>query len=144
MKYNVDITVDAPIEHVAEKLNDRENQHKWQPGLEKIEHLDGEPGKAGSKARLHFIFRKKPMVMEELIEKNELPDEYSVFYDTNGVKNRVIMRLKPESNEKTRVITENEFMFSGAWKFFSLFMKGAFKKQSLQYLNLFKSFAESK
>ena len=48
-----------------------------------------------------------------------------------------------EENGKTRWISESEFQFSGfGMKLMGLLMPGAFKKQSLKYMEDFKNFAE--
>ena len=56
-----------------------------------------------------------------------------------NVKNKFIKL----SDNKTGNITEQEFKFKGFMKLIGFLMPGAFKKQSIKYLEDFKNFAES-
>ncbi|MGZ4090907.1 MAG: hypothetical protein ACXVNO_09335 [Bacteroidia bacterium] len=42
----------------------------------------------------------------------------------------------------TRYISEQEFRFKGMMRFIALLMPGAFRKQSMKYLESFKNFVE--
>ena len=44
---------------------------------------------------------------------------------------------------RTKYISEQEFQFKGFMKVIGFIMPGAFKKQSMKYLEAFKNFAES-
>lgn len=142
MKYTTEITIDLPLDQCIQKFSNPENLKEWQPGLQSYEVLSGEPGKAGSKMKLVFIMRNKPMEIVETIEKNELPHRLDVRYETKGVQNWVKNYFKEVENNKTQWTTHNEFKFQGLMKIFGLLMPGAFKKESFKYMTLFKEFAE--
>ena len=81
--------------------------------------------------------------MIETITVRNLPDEFSSTYEAKGVYNIVKNRFVPISENKTKYITDQEFQFHGMMKLIAFFMPGAFKKQSYQYLEQFKAFAEN-
>jgi len=56
--------------------------------------------------------------------------------------NKVENYFSEISSDKTRRKTVNEFKAAGFTKIFIWLMPGAFKKQTLQYMKLFKEFCE--
>ena len=80
--------------------------------------------------------------MIETITNRNLPDEFAGTYEAKGVYNVVSNKFIPVAANKTKWVTDNEVRFSGFMKLMGWFMPGAFKKQSQQYLELFKTFAE--
>jgi hypothetical protein len=82
------------------------------------------------------------MEMLETIETLDLPQEYTVTYETKGVHNIVTNRFVKLPDNTTRCITETEFRFRGFMRIMAFFMQGSFKKQSLKYLEDFREFAE--
>lgn len=143
MKYSVLVDIDLPIDEVVKKFENTENYYDWMKGLEKIENVKGEPGKEGAETYLHFNMGKRKMKMLEKVLRNDLPKSYLVSYEVNGVYNEVDNHFEALSENKTRYTTDNLFEFKGIMKLMSVFMKGAFKKQSLKYLNDFKKFVEN-
>ncbi len=83
MKYTVQIDIDLPREHVIELFEDPDNLVKWQKGLLSFEHLIGEPGQLGAKARLVFKFGngKMEMIMKGMgfFMKSAFPKQSMVF-----------------------------------------------------------------
>ena len=80
--------------------------------------------------------------MIETITFNDLPKEFHSNYITKGVTN-IQKNYFHEEDGKTRWVSEAEFKFSGFMKLMSFFMgKGVFKKQSMSFMEDFKSFAE--
>jgi uncharacterized membrane protein len=73
MKYSVSIEIDRPLDEVVEKFDNSENLFKWMEGLQKYEHLSGEPGKPGAKTRLLFQMGKRKIEMIETITVRNLP-----------------------------------------------------------------------
>ena len=127
MKYSVSITIDKPVDEVVALFDNVDNMKKWMEGLESFEHISGTPGEVGAKSRLKFKMGKREIEMIETITAN------------NIVKNS----FEPLSGNKTKYSTEQEFQFKGFMKLMGLLMPGAFKKQSMKYLQDFKAFAES-
>lgn len=143
MKYSTEIEIDKPLDKVIELFDNPDHMKKWMEGLQSFESISGIPGQPGAKARLKFKVGKREFEMIETIITRNLPDEYSGTYDVNGIINLVKNRFIKLTENRTKYITENEIQLKGFMKFMSLIMPGAFKKQSIQYLQAFKNFAES-
>lgn len=143
MHYTTEITVDLPRGEFMKKFDDPENMKHWQKGLQSYKQLSGPPGQEGSKMELQFQMGKRELVLVETIIKNNLPYEFHATYDAKGAHNIQKNFFKDIDDKQTLWISESEFQFSGIFmKLMAFLMPGAFKKQSLQYLKDFKSFAE--
>lgn len=143
MKYTTSIEINQPIEKVIELFDNADNLKLWMKGLESFEHLSGVSGQPGAKSKLKFIMGKREIEMIETITVRNLPDEFSGIYEAKGVCNVVRNKFRSLGNHKTEHISEQEFQFSGFMKLIGWLMPGAFKKQTMQYLQDFKAFAES-
>lgn len=143
MKYSVSITIDKPVNEVVALFDNVDNMKKWMNGLESFEPLDGTPGEVGAKSRLRFKMGKREIEMIETITAKNLPEEFTGTYEAKGVFNIVKNSFEPFPGNKTKYTTEQEFQFKGFMKLMGLLMPGAFKKQSMKYLQDFKAFAES-
>ncbi len=143
MKYTVTIEIEKPIDEVVALFDNADNLYAWMEGLESFEHLSGEPGQVGAKSRLKFKMGKRDIEMIETITVRALPDEFTGTYDAEGVFNIVKNRFEAINPTRTRYISEQEFQFTGFMKIFGWLMPGAFRKQSMKYLEAFKAFAES-
>ena len=142
MKYQNEIEIELPVNKVVELFDNPENLKHWMPGLQSFEHISGTPGQPGAKSRLFYKMGKREIEMIETITNRNLPDEFAGTYEAKGVYNVVSNKFIPVAANKTKWVTDNEFRFSGFMKLMGWFMPGAFKKQSQQYLELFKTFAE--
>jgi hypothetical protein len=81
--------------------------------------------------------------MEETIIKNDLPEQFHANYAAKGVYNIQENFFEETPEGGSLWISHNEFRFSGFMKLMGLFMPGAFRKQSYQYMKDFKAFAEN-
>lgn len=143
MKYTNEVEINLPREKVVELFDNIDNLKHWQPGLLSFEALSGTPGHPGAKSKLKYKMGKKEIEMVETITKRDLPDEFSGTYETKGVWNSVSNKFIPVGDNKTKIISETEFNFSGFMKVIGFLMPGAFKKESQKFLDRFKAFAES-
>ena len=142
MKYTTEIVVDVPREEFIKKMDDPENMKHWQQGLIGYKQLSTNPGQEGARMSLSYKMGKREMNLVETIIKRNLPDELYMTYDTKGVHN-IQKNYFKEEGDKTRWVSETEFQFSGfGMKLMAFFMPGAFKKQSLKYMQDYKAFAE--
>ncbi len=142
MKYTTEITIDLPRDEFIKKLDNPENMKHWQRGLVSYEHLSENPGMEGAQMALKYKMGKREFEMVETIIKRNPPEEFHTTYDTKGVHN-IQKNYFKEEDFKTRWISESEFQFSGfGMKVMAFLMPGAFKKQSMKYLQDFKAFAE--
>ena len=143
MKFSVAVEIDKPLDDVIRLFDDPDNLYKWMEGLESFEHLDGVPGQVGARSRLRFKMGKREFEMIETITERDLPFSFAGTYDADGVVNVVRNKFEPLGDDRTLYTSENEFQFRGFMKLVALIMPGAFRKQSMKYLQDFKRFAES-
>lgn len=143
MKYTCEITIDKPLAEVIEKLDSAENMKHWQKGLIGYEFIEGEPGQEGAQMRLDYKMGKRAMSLTETIVKRNFPHEFHANYDTKGVHNVQQNFFEELPNGQTKWTSHSEFQFAGfGMKLMGWLMPGAFKKQSMKYLNHFKEFVE--
>lgn len=142
MKYSVHIDIRKPLEEVYARFTDPANYSSWMDGLIRIEPLEGTPGKPGSTSRFVFKSGARTMEMTETILSVDKPYSVTVRFNANGVENIVTTRLERISPDITRCHNDQDFRFRGIMALVSRLMPGAFKKQSLKYLEAFKAFAE--
>lgn len=142
MKYTCKIEINRPIEQVIERFDSIDNMYKWMKGLQKIEPISGIQGEVGAKMKLTFQMGNRSMEMIETITVKDLPNEFSGTYDAQGVHNIVKNYFKVIDNDRTLYYTEQEFQFKGFMKIIGLLFPGAFKRQSMKYLEDFKEFVE--
>lgn len=106
-------------------------------------HKEGIHGQKGAKSVLLYKMGNREVEMTETIINRNLPEEFEATYDAKGVSNVSKNKFIAFSDTTTKWINENEFRFTGIMSVLSLFMQSAFKKQSMQFLENFKKFAES-
>lgn len=143
MNYTTEIIVEVPLESFVKKMDNAENMKHWQRGLVSYEHISGTPGAFGSKMKLNFIMGKRKLELIETITKRNFPHEFHANYSTKGVDNHQENYFKATPEGHTKWTSHSEFIPLGfGMKLLTMFMKGAFKKQSYQYMKDFKNFAE--
>lgn len=143
MKYTTTIDIEKPLPEVVALFDNPDHYAEWMNGFEGIEYVEGAPGQVGTKANLVFTVKKRTMKMSEVVMVRNLPEEYTVAYEANGVYNTVKNSFVALDENTTRYTTEHEFTFSGMMRIIAFLMPGAFKKQSLRYMTDFKTFVES-
>jgi len=145
MKYTCEIEINQSLDKVIALFDNPDNLKRWMDGLQSFEHLSGEPGQPGAKSRLKFKMGKREMEMTETVTVRNLPEEFSGFYEMDGVINNIKNHFTTIGENKTKYSTENEFVIKNNFmmKVISFLMPGLFKKQSMKYLESFKRFAES-
>ncbi len=142
MKYQCTIEIDKPIAEVIEKMQDPDAMQYWMEGFLRMEPMYGNPGTEGAKANIYFLNRGKEFVLLETILIMNLPQNMKLQYEGKGVRNTVEMFFQSIGEKNTRIVSENEFFFTGAMKYFAWMMKSMFKKQSMKYLIAFKAYVE--
>jgi len=143
MEYTLEIELKSPRNEVIKKFNNEENMKHWQEGFVSMEHLNGEKGKTGAISKLTYKMKSnKEVEMIETITMLDLPDAIHFTFDAKNVYNIQENYFEELPNGHTKWITKNEFKFSGFMKLIGFLMPGAFKKQSLTFMNNFKAFAE--
>lgn len=153
MKYTVSIDVALPRESVVQLLTDRAHLPKWLRGVLVHEPLSGVDGQVGTVSRVVLQMGQQEMECTETITRreptnlHEIPRDSVVHYDreiiAKGMWGAARDRLTEAGPEATLWVSENEYRFSGLpMRLVGPFMRGAFRKQSLQHMQDFKAFAE--
>ncbi|NNE92139.1 MAG: SRPBCC family protein [Verrucomicrobiales bacterium] len=143
MEYTCEIEIDAPREEVCARFDSIENLKYWQPGFVSYEHLEGEEGAPGSKARLLYKNRGRDVEMIETIIARRPPEEFSAAFDADAMHMEVRGYFHELPDGRTHYVTENVAEVSGFFlKMITILMPGCFKKMSQQYLDYFKAFVE--
>lgn len=142
MKYQVEIIINRPLTIIIQFFDSFEHLQKWQPGLQKVEHLEGTPGQKGAKTRLTYIENGRNVEMIEIILNRDLPDDFSATYEVKGVYNEVKNQFVAISTNSTKWINQNLFKFTGFMKIIGFLMKNSFPKQTLKDMGFFKSYVE--
>lgn len=143
MLYEVEVEIALPRDKVSELIMNPDNMPHWQEGFVSIEHFEGEPDAVGSKSHIKYKMGKRALELDETITRNDMPELFEAIYETKGVWNKITNRLEALEENRTRWVQENDFKGTNLiMKVLMVLMPGAFKKQSLKYLQDFKAFAE--
>lgn len=141
MRYVTTLTIDLPRAKVLELFDNTQNLKKWQKGLISYEHLSGEPGKVGSKAKLNY---KNGMELIETITVMNLPHEFSGTYETKGVWNEVKNYFEEIDALHTKWTLDCVFkMESFFMRMLEKLLPFIFKAQTKSLMKSFKEFAET-
>lgn len=143
MKFHIEVIVDISFAKLIELFENPENLKKWQPNVIKYTLLSGVIGQPGTVSEIKYNMVVKDIVMKETIVKRNLPQEFILRYDADGVSNTVTNNFKEIAPNQTRWIMENNFEFKGLMKYAALAMKGIFRKQTELTMERFKKFAET-
>lgn len=144
MRYTVSIDLKLPRQKVIKLLDNTDNLKLWQPGLYKIEHLNGSRGTPGAKMKLYYKMGKREVEMIETIITREFPEKFHSSYDADGVQNIQKNYFEEIDQNTTRWTSVCEFRFSNfSMRIMGWLIPSAFKKQSLEYMEHFKKFAEA-
>ena|SRR5688572_31175587 len=144
MKYSCSIDIHMPRDKVIALFDDPKNLKRWQPTLRSFERIDGTPGLVGARSKLTYRKGERDMVMTETITVRDLPERFVGEYTMDGVWNIVDCRFTAVDADQTRWNAEVEFKFSNPFlTFLGWVVPGMFKKQTQEFMRLFKEFAES-
>jgi hypothetical protein len=152
VKYTVSIEIALPRERVAQLLADPAHVPKWLRGLVLHEPVSGEHGQVGTESRVVMQMGQQRMELTETITRREpanlhgIPRDSAVHFEreivAEGMWNAARERLTEAGPGTTLWESENEYRFSLPMRLVAPFMRGVFRKQSLQHMQDFKAFAE--
>jgi hypothetical protein len=152
MKYTVSIEIALPRERVAQLLADPAHLPKWLHGLVLHEPLRGVHGQVGTESRVVMRMGQQKMEGTETITRREPADLHGIPSDSvvhfereivaEGMWNAAHERLTEAGPGTTLWESENEYRFGLPMRLVAPFLRGAFRKQSLQHMQDFKAFAE--
>lgn len=144
MKYSKEIIVNLPLLRTVELIDNPDNLKEWQEGLVGREAQSGKLGTVGSTAKITYQMGKRTMEMIETTVTREPPHLFVVQYQSGKMWNEVRSMFSEVSKEGTKMRIETEFRCGGLMVLMLWLMPGAFKRQTLQYMQDFKRFAEGR
>lgn len=144
MKFTCTVTIDRPVEVVAELFADPKNLKEYQDGFIRKELIGGNAGENGAVSKMYYKMGKREMELTETIIANRLPDEFEASYHHRHMDNTMKCYFVPLSENQTRYDSEIEYTaFRGfVPKMVATLFPGMFKKQVQRWLDNFKAFAE--
>lgn len=142
MNFTTQIVIDRPRQRVVELIRNPDNIAKWQPGLQSVELLAGEPDQVGAKSRVVFEMRGFQLELFETIVEHNPPERFSSVFEARGVRNQVENRFFEDGPDKTRWVMANAFKFTGFMSIVGVFLRDFVPRQSLESMHRFKEFAE--
>ena len=141
--YTTEVDINVPRERVIELFDNPDNMFKWQTGLQSYEHVSGQPGHPGSKAKLVYLSGKHRIELIETVTERKLPDEFNGSYEWDGGKNTLVNRFIELGPQKTRWESTCEYEFYGLMmKLMGFLFPGKFREQNLLFMRNFKAFCE--
>ena len=143
-QHRVSIEIDLPIEKVVELYTRRDATVHWQNHLQKIESVSGEPWQPGSIANYVFEYPHGPMVLQETIHTNDLPQKISAVYAWDKGANSLVNTFSAIDENRTRweQVAEYKNIKGFMFKFMSMFLPFVIKSKHMMFLNNFKRYAE--
>lgn len=142
MKYELQTVLHAPRERVVEMFVDPDLRPRYQPTLLAAKLLEGEHAQTGSKTALRYKMGKREIEMVETVEANELPDAWTVIYESGKVWNRCVNRFVALDAHHTRWVFESEFQMGGFMALLAKLAPGMFKRESQRYMGAFASLVQ--
>ena len=142
MNYQLELDINAPRERVIELFLDPDNLKKWQPDLVSFTLISGVGREVGAKSsQIQRMGKRESEIIETIVEPNP-PYEYAATYEGGSVWNLIENRFVKTDGNTTHWILDNTFKASGVIGILSFVMPGMFKKQTLKFMNMFKTFVE--
>lgn len=138
------ITINKPVKEVWEFFQNPDNLKFWLSGFQKVEHISGEPGAAGSKAKHYFLERGKELILDEEIIEVIPGKKFAGTLDSSMMINHVTSYFTDLGNGTTEYSLSSDTQFKGLlWKQVGPLMKGEFKKRQERDLHMLKQVLEN-
>ena len=149
IKYSEEIVINSNIEKVIDLFDNPYNMKQYMYGFESYTIVKGNINEIGTISEININFndngkKESKIIMIEEILSNNLPTEKKLQYTSNGILNIVTNKFEKISDNQTKFINEQEFVFNTYMKLLFYFSKSSLKYQTRLYLNNFKDFVENK
>lgn len=142
MKSVVELDIDVPQDRLAELFADPSANPRWMDDIERIEPLSGSLGEPGSVYRL--VPKRGKLVFVATVVMRALPTELKLRLDAPTVSVSVTGKLVKVSDRRTRLISEEIFLFHGPFhRALGFVARGAIHRAHRRHMESFKRFAES-
>ncbi len=144
MKFKCSVTINAPIEKVAQLFADPQYLKEYQDGFIRKELVSGEEGQLRAVSKMYYRQGKGEMEITETITSNDLPHTFAGSYHHKHMDNTMICHFTVLTPSQTRYDSEIEYTaFRGLFpKMLAYLFPSMFKKQVQKWLDNFKVFVE--
>ncbi|MFP2994817.1 SRPBCC family protein [Spongiivirga sp. MCCC 1A20706] len=142
MKYTIETIIQKPLHEVTQLYNNINNNSKWMPGLITHETISSHNREPGSKSIYTFNMKGRDFTITETILQNNLTEIIAEF-TSNGTVNTQTTQFSKINDTSTSYKVHESFKLTGFMKVIGFLMPGSFKKQTRQFVDAFKEFAES-
>lgn len=139
------VVINKPVKDVWDFYTNPDNLILWLSGFQKFEHVSGNPGTVGAKAKHHFLERGKELILDG--ELTDVVQEKRIIGILNSsmMSNKVTNSFNDLGNGQTEVSLSSDTQFKGfLWKQIGPLMKGEFKKRQEKDLQTLKRLLETK
>ena len=148
IKYSEEIVINSNIEKVIDLFDNPYNMKQYMYGFESYTIVKGNINEIGTISEININFndngkKESKIIMIEEILSNSLPTEKKLQYTSNGILNIVTNKFVKISENETKFINKQEFVFNTYMKLLFYFSKSSLKFQTRLYLNNFKDFVEN-
>ena len=142
--FEISVTINKPIDIVAQALNNADNFPYWQTDLERFEVVKGGPNQVGSVGRLHYSQKGRTYVMEDRLIYCEPGRKYVSEVEGDAIFARVETTLQPLDGKTKMVLNwsgKGKVLFL---KLFLPFLRGKIVRQAKKELETFKQLVEER
>ena len=145
MKFKCSVIVHKPLEEVLAFFQNPDNLPLWQDGFVSCTPISGEPGQPGSKALFVYQQGNTRIELEETIEVNNLPGEFTADYVHKHMSNKMTNHFESLPGGQTLYEAYVDYYKLNGWmiKLMVKLFPGMFQKQTQKWLDQFKRAAES-
>ncbi|MEM8591475.1 MAG: SRPBCC family protein [Pseudomonadota bacterium] len=144
MKYELNVKIDRPREAVVAIFLDPEKLRDWQPEVTRRDHVAGPlPVGLGTQYSQSVKMGRREMEMTDTVSIFDPPGHFAAVYEAAGVWNQVENWFEEEGS-RTHWRLTSEFQCKGMMmRLMIRFFPGMFRKQTQQFMDRFKAFAEA-
>jgi uncharacterized protein YndB with AHSA1/START domain len=143
VKFNLETTLEKPIDEVWRAFNNPENLKRWMPTLTDFQPISGTPGQTGAVSRLTIVENGRTIIMDETIIARREPSEFDGRYDTEYGVSTVKNRFESMAGGQTKWTIDAEFSFKGFFRFLAPAFRGFIRKRLDEDCNRFKEKLEA-
>lgn len=138
------IIINRPVKEVWDFFQNPDNLGLWLTGFQKIEHISGEMGAVGSKAKHYFLERGEKLVMDGEVMEVIPGKKFVGTLDSSMMINHVANYFNDLGNGQTEYSLSSDTQFKGfLWKHLGPLLKGEFKKRQEKDLQTLKQVLEN-
>jgi len=143
MKFSCSVTIDLPREKVVAIFDNPNNMKHWQDGFVSFERISGGHGTVGSKSKIVYDQKGREMILTEIINIYNLPDEMTGTYEHEMMDNEMQNLFQIITPTQTRWVANIHYTrIKSFMKIIAFIYPSLFKNQVQNWMDQFKAFAE--